>query len=420
MNRLTRLLIPALFGAALMAPLCAEAQHRGSSRSAQTTRTSGQRHGESRPSAPRRDSSTRPGGSSTRPGGNSVGDRDKHRYKGDVPVKNTGNSFRHEGAAAKPNHSARPGNSGHDNRPGNDNRPGHNGNATRPGHNNRPGHNGHATRPGHDNRPGHNGGATRPGNDTRPGHNGNATRPGNDNRPGHNGHATRPGHDNRPGHNGGATRPGHDNRPGYRPGGNSAPRPGSWSHHSRPHYKYRRPGYRPPRPGGGYWGPPVASPYRINYWVPPVPRYVRVLPAVPSIGTILGLTFGSFIDAGINSLFNAGYTVTGYLNNAIYLSNVRQLGYVWPEAMVMYTDGLMSGTQFYNWSAMRDQSMYYNLYNQLTALYGNPVDVNYSGTGPSATWWGGGNTGYITLSYGYGASATGMNNYYTSLTYTAY
>lgn len=343
MNRLTRLLIPALFGAALMAPLCAEAQHRGSSRSAQTTRTSGQRHSASRPSAPRRGSSTRPGGNSTRPGGNSVGDRDKHRYKGDVPVKNTGNSFRHEGAAAKPNHSARPGNSGHDTRPG------HNGGATRPGHNNRPGY-----------------------------------------------------------------------RPGYRPGGNSAPRPGSWSHHSRPHYKYRRPGYRPPRPGGGYWGPPVASPYRINYWVPPVPRYVRVLPAVPSIGTILGLTFGSFIDAGINSLFNAGYTVTGYLNNAIYLSNVRQLGYVWPEAMVMYTDGLMSGTQFYNWSAMRDQSMYYNLYNQLTALYGNPVDVNYSGTGPSATWWGGGNTGYITLSYGYGASATGMNNYYTSLTYTAY
>ena len=382
MNRLTRLLIPALFGAALMAPLCAEAQHRGSSRSAQTTRTSGQRHSASRPSAPRRGSSTRPGGNSTRPGGNSVGDRDKHRYKGDVPVKNTGNSFRHEGAAAKPNHSARPGNSGHDTRPGNDTRPGHNGNATRPGNNNRPGHNGGATRPGNS---------------------------GHDTRPGHNGGATRPGHNNRPGY-----------RPGYRPGGNSAPRPGSWSHHSRPHYKYRRPGYRPPRPGGGYWGPPVASPYRINYWVPPVPRYVRVLPAVPSIGTILGLTFGSFIDAGINSLFNAGYTVTGYLNNAIYLSNVRQLGYVWPEAMVMYTDGLMSGTQFYNWSAMRDQSMYYNLYNQLTALYGNPVDVNYSGTGPSATWWGGGNTGYITLSYGYGASATGMNNYYTSLTYTAY
>ena len=380
-----------------MAPLCAEAQHRGSSRSAQTTRTSGQRHGASRPSAPRRGSSTRPGGNSTRPGGNSVGDRDKHRYKGDVPVKNTGNSFRHEGAAAKPNHSARPGNSGHDTRPGNDTRPGHNGNATRPGNNNRPGHNGGATRPGHDTRPGHNGGAARPGNS------------GHDTRPGHNGGATRPGHNNRPGY-----------RPGYRPGGNSAPRPGSWSHHSRPHYKYRRPGYRPPRPGGGYWGPPVASPYRINYWVPPVPRYVRVLPAVPSIGTILGLTFGSFIDAGINSLFNAGYTVTGYLNNAIYLSNVRQLGYVWPEAMVMYTDGLMSGTQFYNWSAMRDQSMYYNLYNQLTALYGNPVDVNYSGTGPSATWWGGGNTGYITLSYGYGASATGMNNYYTSLTYTAY
>lgn len=49
-----------------------------------------------------------------------------------------------------------------------------------------------------------------------------------------------------------------------------------------------------------------------------------------------------------------------------------------------------------------------------------PVEISYSNSGPTATWWGGGNTGYITLSYGYGPSVTGLNNYYTSLTYTAY
>lgn len=141
---------------------------------------------------------------------------------------------------------------------------------------------------------------------------------------------------------------------------------------------------------------------------------------MPTIGTVLGLTFGSFIDAGINALFNAGYTVNGYYNDAIYLSNVNQLGYLWPEAIVRYNDGLLCGTQFYNWSAIADQSRYYNLYNILTASYGNPVDISYTNGTPTATWWAGGNTGYITLSYGYGPSATGINNFYTSLTYTAY
>lgn len=183
-----------------------------------------------------------------------------------------------------------------------------------------------------------------------------------------------PGHNDRPGHGGsvGNHRPDRPGNPGFRPGASSVPRPGSWSHASRPHYNYRNPGYRPPRPGGGYWGAPPPSPYRINYWVPPVPRYVSVVRTVPTIGTVLGLAFGSFIDAGINALYNAGYTVNGYYNDAIYLSNVRQLGYLWPEAIVQYNDGLMSGTQFYNWSAVPDQNMYYSLYNQLTASYGTP------------------------------------------------
>jgi len=257
-----------------------------------------------------------------------------------------------------------------------------------------------------------------------------ASRPETGYRPGHNAgnnHKYNTGHNNdygrghdkghNKGHNHGH-KPGHDH--GYRSGGNSAPRPGGWASAPRPHYNYRNPGYRPPRPGGGYWGAPAPCPYRIKYRVPPVPRYVAVMPAVPSIGTILGLAFGSFIDAGINALFNAGYTVSGYYNDAIYLSNVRQLGYMWPEAIVRYNDGLMCGTQFYNWSAYSDQAMYYNLYNQLTAGYGNPVEISYSNNGPTATWWAGGNTGYITLSFGYGASTSGINNYYTALTYTAY
>lgn len=309
-------------------------------------------------------------------------------------------------------------------------RPGSASSATKPSGNGhtRPGNQG-GNRPATGTRPG--GGQTRPGNsnsnnNNRPGNGG--IRPGGGNhggdhqvnpgvRPGGN-----PGHNDRPGHSGsvGNHRPDRPGNPGFRPGAGSVPRPGSWSHASRPHYNYRNPGYRPPRPGGGYWGAPPPSPYRINYWVPPVPRYVSVVRTVPTIGTVLGLAFGSFIDAGINALYNAGYTVNGYYNDAIYLSNVRQLGYLWPEAIVQYNDGLMSGTQFYNWSAVPDQNMYYSLYNQLTASYGAPVEISYSNSGPTAAWWGGGNTGYITLSYGYGPSVTGLNSYYTSLTYTAY
>lgn len=406
-----------MLGVALVAPLELSAQHRGSNRTSQSSRpTSGTRAG---------------GNSSSRPGmSRSGGSERKAQPARTMPSTRPGGSLRNEGMNARPatRPATRPGSaSGEQTRPGNhgSNRP-QTGN-TRPGNSD--------FRPNTGGNHGNNQTGTRPGNNgTRPGNNGNhnGNHGGNlggnhnGNRPGHGGNhggqiGGNHGRPDRPGHGGGVRpdRPGHGN-PGFRPGGNSAPRPGGWAHVSRPHYNYRNPGYRPPRPGGGYWGAPPPSPYRINYWVPPVPRYVRVVRTVPSIGTILGLTFGSFIDAGINALYNAGYTVNGYYNDAIYLSNVRQLGYLWPEAIVQYNDGLMSGTQFYNWSSIPDQNMYYSLYNQLTASYGTPVDISYSNSGPTATWWGGGNTGYITLSYGYGPSATGLNNYYTSLTYTAY
>lgn len=311
MNIIPKLLISALLGVGTLAPLTSAAQHRGSSRSVQTTR----------------------------PGGSTV--------------------TRQPQSARPTNNNARP-----------------------------------QTRP-----------SSRPGN--RP------NQPGRPNRPNLPNNPKPPRHDYRPDNR--------HHRPGsHRPGTSSVVKPGAWAGTARPHYNYRRHDYRPPRPGGGFWGAPAPNPYRIRYWAPPVPRYVTVLPSVPGIGTILGLTFGSFIDAGISSLFNAGYNIAGYYDNAIYLSNVRQLGYLWPEVMVQYTDGLMSGTQFYNWTAMPDQAMYYNIYNQLCARYGNPVDINYNNSGPTSTWWAGGNTGYITLSYGYGPSATGINNYYTSLTYSAY
>ncbi len=397
MKTLVKLTIPVLLGVMLALPVGMQAQrpggsssHRGSVHSSAGTRTQ-----------PSRSQGTRPGGSTTRPGGSSSSSSGRPASSLNMSSSSLRPSGSHKLETARPVQATRPSTQG--TRPGST-RPGNSGS-----HGNQGNQGGNLNRPGND-RPGHNKpGYDRPGNN-RPGHNKPGyDRPGN-NRPGHD----KPGYD-RPGNN----RPGHGGfRPGH--GGNSVHRPGGWASAARPHYNYRRPGYRPPRPGGGYWGAPLPNPYRINYWIPPVPRYVRVLPSVPTIGTVLGLTFGSFIDAGINALYNAGYSINGYYNNAIYLNNVLQFGYTWPEVVVQYDDGLMSGTQFYNWSAVPDQNMYYNLYNQMTARYGAPVETSFTNGGQTSTWWAGGNTGYITLSYGYGPSATGMSNYYTSLTYTAY
>lgn len=250
---------------------------------------------------------------------------------------------------------------------------------------------------------------------TRPGKGSNL---GNGNSKGHNGGDNRNRHDN--GHGNSYYRHGgHNGNRQHHGGGNSVHRPGEYRPGPRPHYNYCRPGYRPPRPGGGYWGAPPVNIYRPVYYLPPVPpRPAYVSYTVPTIGNILGLAFGSFIDAGINALFNNGYNVLGYVNNAVYIGNVRQLGFIWPEATVYYTDGLMSNTQFQYWTQAPDVVRFNNVYAQLAATYGAPVSSNTSGGITTVSWWGGNNTGYITLQYGPGASASGLTSYYTTLTYS--
>lgn len=297
-------------------------------------------------------------------------------------------------------------------RPGGNNHRGSSGNSavTRPsaGSTNRPSTTIRPSNPGNNNnnnnfRPGNNGAnggnhGVNPGqqggnNNFRPGNNGgnNNFRPGN---PGHPGH---------PGGNGiGNNRPNHF-------GGNSVAAPG------RPSYGSN---YRPMRPNGGYWGAPPVNAYRPVFVVPPVPRrYTTVRVGIPTIGNILGLAFGSLIDAGINTLINGGYNVIGYANNAVYLSEVAQLGYMWPEATVYYNNGLMANAQFQYWTSTAGMGRFNSIYNQLSGMYGAPVEDSYINGMRTVSWWGGGNTGYVTLQYGYGNSVAGYGNYYTTLTY---
>ena len=239
------------------------------------------------------------------------------------------------------------------------------------------------------------------------------------------------GHNNRP--NQGGVNPGPNDRPnqgGMGPNSSHSARPNTSAgkpggpvgpyrpNVNRPHQNYYRPNYQPPRPHGGFWGAPPVNIYRPVYFAPVPPPRVYIRPGIPSLGTILGLTFGTFIDTSLNLLYNSGYNVLGYANNMVYLSNVRQLGYLWPEATIYYADGLVSDMQFQYWTMSPASSRYNQVYNSLVRTYGAPVESFINNGVTTTSWWAGGNTGFITLQYGPGLAENGMTYYYTTLTYS--
>ena len=322
-------------------------------------------------------------------GNNRTSSRQDAASKSNISNRNT-NSV--SARPASGNSGSRPGNSGSRPNSGNSgSRPGNGNNNNRPGSGN---HGNNNNRPGSGN---HGNNNNRPGSGN---HGGNNNRPGSGN---HGNNNNRPGSGN---HGGNNYRPGgnHGGGHGYHPGGgphygSSAPRPGAGS---RP-----RPIYRPPV--SYRWERPLP---------PPPPRYRTVRVGVPTIGSVLGLTFGTLIDYGVATLINAGYNVTStYGGNTIYLTNVNQYGINWPQATIFYGNGGMSGARFQIASYSPTDLNFRLAYQQLSSIYGNPVSYDSNGGFPIVTWWGGNNTGYITLQYGPGVTSTGGQMYYTDLIY---
>ena len=296
------------------------------------------------------------------------------------------NERSHSTQNSRPNNSGRPSNSS--GRPGNNNnghRPGNNGgnNGHRPGNNNpgRPGNNNN----GH--RPGNNGGS----NGHRPGNN-NPGRPGNNNnghRPGNNGH--NPG---RPGH--GGYNPGRPHRPGgdYRP--------------NRPNRPHRPtvivPPHRPHRPPMRPWSRPVPPPS----W--------RPRPAAPVIASILGITFGTAINMSLDYLINRGYTIDGYGNDAVYLRDVNEMSYYWPDATLYYGAGGLARSEFLYSTSYPDPMRYNSLYTRFNRTYGPPINIVRTGGVLSATWFAP-DRGYVTIDYRSQYSLGGDLRYFTTLTF---
>lgn len=114
-----------------------------------------------------------------------------------------------------------------------------------------------------------------------------------------------------------------------------------------------RPGQRPAYSNQRYNRPPrhipMAKPHR-----PPVRHYHRPVPppsfrphrGCPVIHGILGITFGTAINISLNYLQNRGYVVDGYTGDVVYLRNVNEMSFLWPDATLYYgTNGLI-GSQF--------------------------------------------------------------------------
>lgn len=231
----------------------------------------------------------------------------------------------------------------------------------------------------------------------------------NANRPGNNGSGQRPGNNgnnNRPGgqHNNGNNRPNHNVTPSrpQHPQWNQTnrPRPGGGNHHFNP-------GPPPPRP---------MMPIHRPWHRPTPPPAYRPAPGWRPFGSILGVALGSAINFSVNALINSGYTVSGYGNDAIYVTNAPMLNMMWPDATLFYNNGGLYASEFVYSTPNYNMNRYYNTYNMLVRNYGAPIDVTNVNGLVSSTWWGTNNQ-FIRLTFQSGIAANGMTRFFTTLSF---
>ncbi len=172
-------------------------------------------------------------------------------------------------------------------------------------------------------------------------------------------------------------------------------------HHHRP--PMMKPPHRPHRPVPRPWHRPV----RPHYW--------RPAPHAPLLSTMLGVAFGTALNLTINQLVNNGYNVSGYNSNTVYLVDVNQAGYLWPDATFYYNNGYLDRSEFFYTSPYPDTYRYSMLYNSFTNSYGMPVNVVNTPAAMSATWFAP-DRGYITLQYGNGKLVSVPGRFVTTLT----
>lgn len=247
-------------------------------------------------------------------------------------------------------------------------------------------------------------------NNRQPANNGSRPGAGNQQRP-DNGSQMRPG--NGQGQQGQQGRPGQGvQQPAQRPGQQPNNRPGaSVGAPPRPAPAPQPPLSRPPMP-------PTYRPHQIlmNPYARPVPPPAwRPRPGGPSLSTILGIALGTAIDASLNYLFRNGYSVNGYNSDVVYLRNVNQLNYVWPEAALYYNGYGLAGSRFMYSTPYYNLNRYQTVYADLVRLYGPPAQTFSRNGGYTAIWFGIGND-YVQIQFE-PQYINGMQSYLTTLSF---
>ncbi len=239
--------------------------------------------------------------------------------------------------------------------------------------------------------------ATRPSNDRGSSNRGNRNDRPSNNRPGNN-------HNNRP-----------DNKPTQRPGNNRHDRPSNRPP-QRPdrhptyggHHTHRPPHMAPPpRPHRPNWRP---------YHRPVPPPSFRPYRGCPVIHGILGITFGSALHVSLDYLYNRGYVVDGYNNDVVYLSNVNELSFFWPDAVLYYGTNGLTGSRFSYSTSYYDRTRYNQIYSTFVSQYGAPINYQATNNGYIATWFGY-DRGYVSLEFRPMYSSGGHLRYYTTLSF---
>ena len=338
-------------------------------------------------------------GTATRPTGNSTGTTVRSGDKTTTVKTVTGTSERTDRntiTTTRPSTMGKP-----DGRPsGNGNRP-NGGNGNRPnGGNDKPngGDNGHKGN-GHNGNNG-NGGIHNDHNGNQGGHNGNGGI--------HNDHSGKKG--NRPGGN-------HNDHSGNKPGGhdNHGKHDGKHGFNPKHRYDYTDHHYRDEfrrNYTNHNWSrplPPPARPHRpapIVWRRPVIPVGWHPYAGAPVIDRILGLMFGTLYDISLDHLYYNGYYIDGYADNIIYLRDVSMLNLYWPDVMLNYEYGKLVNAQFIYHSSYYDRVRFDRAYYSLCRIYGSPVFDD----GMTASWYGGNNTGWVTLSL-----SSSYGDYYTTM-----
>jgi len=149
-----------------------------------------------------------------------------------------------------------------------------------------------------------------------------------------------------------------------------------------------------------------------NRPVPPASfrPYYRLTP----LQAIIGVSLGTTLNISLTNLRARNYAIQGYDNNCLYLSDISAMGYVWPDAILYYSGGMLANSTFCYATDYYDTARYNSLFSYLSNQYGAPVSYNRGGNALSATWWGYDNQ-YITLELQRDVCRDGYSRYITTL-----